>query len=72
MHNESLLFLKDALTDATDSKSIVVATHHVPTFLNYPEKYKGDLLNEAFASELSDLIESKNLIVKIIGAMQCI
>jgi Icc-related predicted phosphoesterase len=35
----------------------VVITHHVPTLLNYPEKYKGDVLNEAFAAELFDLIE---------------
>jgi Icc-related predicted phosphoesterase len=67
LHNESLLFIKDAITDATDSKSIVVATHHVPTFLNYPEKYKGDLLNEAFASELSDLIESNSVDYWIFG-----
>jgi hypothetical protein len=30
----------------------------MPTFLNYPEEYKGDALNEAFAVELSDLIET--------------
>jgi predicted phosphohydrolase len=53
---DSIQFLKKALQN-TDNKSIVV-THHVPTFLNYPEKYKGDTLNEAFAVELFDLIEN--------------
>ncbi len=32
-------------------------THHVPTFMNYPEKYRGDLLNMAFATELYDYIQ---------------
>ncbi len=36
----------------------VIATHHVPTLMNYPEKYKGDVLNDAFATELFDLIET--------------
>jgi len=56
LHEESIQFLRQALHHKyTDKK--VVATHHVPTFLNYPEKYKGDALNEAFAAELFDLIE---------------
>ena len=58
LHDENFTFLQNNLMDTTDSESIVVATHHVPTFLNYPEKYKGDLLNEAFAVELFDFIES--------------
>lgn len=35
----------------------MVVTHHAPTFLNYPEEYKGDVLNEAFAVELYYFIE---------------
>ncbi len=58
LYNENFRFLQNTLKGTTDSESIVVATHHVPTFINYPEKYKGDLLNEAFAVELSDFIES--------------
>ncbi|MCX6277078.1 MAG: hypothetical protein NT004_03150 [Bacteroidetes bacterium] len=53
MHDESLQFLRKELNQ---DKSIVV-TDHVPTFLHYPEKYKGDALNEAFAVELHDFIE---------------
>lgn len=56
LHTESLTFLKQALHHSYTTKTTVI-THHVPTFLNYPEKYKGDALNEAFAVELFDLIE---------------
>lgn len=56
LHAECLAFLKQALHYNNDTKKVVI-THHVPTFLNYPEKYKGDALNEAFAVELFDLIE---------------
>jgi len=45
----------------------VVTTHHVPTFLNYPEQYKGDILNEAFAVELYDLIEPSGVKYWIYG-----
>lgn len=57
LHAESLAFLKDELTTDRAQKTIVV-THHVPTLLNYPEKHKGSILNEGFAVELFDLIES--------------
>lgn len=55
-HEESLSFLKQAQHHYNTDKTVVV-THHVPTFMNYPAKYKGDILNEAFAVELFDLIE---------------
>jgi len=66
MHRESIDFIKSALNNSATG-SIVVATHHVPTFLNYPEKYKGDILNEAFVSELFELIESSNINYWIFG-----
>ena len=56
LHNESLNFFKEALHHNYTGKRIVIS-HHVPTFLNYPGKFKTDILNEAFAVELSDLIE---------------
>jgi predicted phosphohydrolase len=57
LHEESLNFITSELQNNTQPKSIVVS-HHVPTFLNYPAQYKGSILNEAFAVELFDLIES--------------
>jgi predicted phosphohydrolase len=56
LHEESLSFLKQTLHHNHTGITVVV-THHVPTLLNYPEKHKGDILNEAFAVELYDLIE---------------
>lgn len=55
LHDESLVFIKNELCSSENERKVVV-THHVPTFMNYPEKYKGDALNEAFAVELHDLI----------------
>lgn len=57
LHQESLQFIISEFQKETASKSVVV-THHVPTLMNYPEKYKGDMLNEAFAVELFNLIET--------------
>jgi len=57
LHEESLSFLEQELHRHYTGKTIVVP-HHVPTFLNYPKKYKGHVLNEAFAVELYDLIEA--------------
>ena len=56
LHEGCIDFLKQELAGNHANKTVVV-THHVPTFFNYPEKYKGDALNEAFAVELYDLIE---------------
>ena len=56
LHEDSLNFIASALQQKSTDKTIVV-THHVPTFMHYPEKYKGDTLNEAFGVELFELIE---------------
>lgn len=56
LHKECLDFIKKAL-QAKANKSIVVS-HHAPTLYNYSKKFKGDALNDAFAVELYDMIES--------------
>jgi hypothetical protein len=55
LHEESLVFLSAELA-APGTHNTAVVTHHVPTFMHYPETYKDSLLNEAFAMELSGLI----------------
>lgn len=60
LHNDSLEFIKQSLKE-NEEESIAVFTHHVPTCLNYPEQYKGDVLNEAFAVELFDMIEPSGI-----------
>jgi predicted phosphohydrolase len=57
MHDRCRSFLKEELDRKRPGQTIVI-THHMPTFRNYPEEYRGDALNEAFAVELSDLIEA--------------
>lgn len=56
LHENCLSFIANEFPRKPDNKTIVV-THHIPTFLNYPEKYRKSELNEAFAVELYDLIE---------------
>jgi hypothetical protein len=59
-HEVGLAFIQNELKTAQAQK-IAVFSHHCPTFLHYPEQYKGDVLNEAFAVELYDMIESSNI-----------
>jgi predicted phosphohydrolase len=59
-HTESLAFIQNELNTNQNGQTAVF-THHCPTFLNYPEQYKGDVLNEAFAVELHDLIEASEI-----------
>ncbi len=66
LYRESKEFLTDALSQERPGKTLVI-THHVPTFLNYPQKYRGDVLNEAFAAELFDLIEPSGVDYWIYG-----
>lgn len=55
LHLQSRQFVENTLEKPHQGSTIVIS-HHVPTFFNYPEMYKGSSLNEAFAVELHDLI----------------
>ena len=66
LHKESLEFIQNALNETSDDKTVVV-THHAPTFVNYPEKYVNSKINEAFASNLTELIEDNNIDFWIYG-----
>lgn len=66
LHEQCRSFLDDEISDDGAEKKVIV-THHVPTFLNYPEKYKGDSINEAFAVEMFSEIESSGADFWIFG-----
>jgi predicted phosphohydrolase len=66
LHEDCRTFLGNELSNITDQKKIVV-THHLPTFFNYPEKYRYSELNTAFATELFELIEPSNVDYWIFG-----
>jgi predicted phosphohydrolase len=59
-------FLRKEIALGTDCAKVVVS-HHVPTFLHYPERYKGDVLNEAFAVELFDFIRLSDIRLWLYG-----
>ena len=59
LHQESLQFLTTAFEENHDGKTIVIS-HHVPTYMNYPEKYKHSQVAEVFAVEMHDFIEKAN------------
>jgi hypothetical protein len=56
LHQESLEFLERELS--INAEKTVVVSHHVPTLFNYPPQYRSNILNEAFAVELFNLIET--------------
>jgi Icc-related predicted phosphoesterase len=55
MHQQSRLFIETALK--VDPVKTVVVTHHLPHAQSVPSRFQGDLLNAAYASDLSDVIE---------------
>jgi len=61
LHTESKAFLVSALKDKKEDFKTIVVSHHVPTLSNYPERYSGSKLNEAFVVELSDLIKDSEI-----------
>ncbi len=66
LHSDSMDFIKKELAQKHTGKTVMV-THHVPTLMNFPSQFKGSVLNEAFAVELSPLIESSKIDYWIYG-----
>jgi hypothetical protein len=56
LHKAARAFIESELAKPFDGKSVVV-THHAPSPRSIDRKFKGSLLNPAFASNLEDLIE---------------
>lgn len=57
MHDTSLAFLKAELKEHAGEQNIVM-THHVPTMRQYPVFFRNSPINDAFAVELQDFIET--------------
>ena len=55
LHENSVSFLQRAFGETNTIKTVVV-THHVPTLYQYPDQYVNSPLNDAFVTELYDLI----------------
>jgi len=70
LHEACRQFVEQAVAAAGSTHKIVM-THHLPTFMHYPEKYKADLLNQAFATELYDFIETSGIDCWIYGHHHC-
>ena len=66
LHKQSVEFLKEELM-SNNSENTVVVTHHVPTFKNYPEKYKASSINQAFTVEMHDFINDSNIDIWVYG-----
>lgn len=66
LHDDALTFIKSQLPSEEGKKTIVIS-HHIPTFYNYPEKYRHSELNSAFATELFDLVEASSVDYWIFG-----
>jgi predicted phosphohydrolase len=66
LHGRCKHFLTKELSSGETTPTIVV-THHIPTLMNYPERYRNSKINEAFAVELHDLIESSHAAYWISG-----
>ncbi len=60
LHQASLQFIKKEVTRLIGSPKIVVS-HHVPTLKHYPPKYKNSRLQEGFAIELHNYIETSDI-----------
>lgn len=58
LHDESLSFIKDAMTRRTNNT--VVVTHHLPSNLCNAAVHNNSPINEAFCVNLTDFIEGSN------------
>ena len=66
LHQTSKSFLASAVQENQNLKRVIVS-HHIPTYLNYPKKFKDSEINEAFAVELSDFIKTSKVNYWIYG-----
>ena len=66
LHQESLLWLGNAI-EKYRGKKIVVVTHHAPSARSIDKKFVGNPLNPAFASRLDQFIEQREIALWVHG-----
>ena len=66
LHQIGLNFIEATLLKNKNQKNVVVS-HHVPTFLNYPEEHRQSKVNQGFATELFDIIHDSSIDYWIYG-----
>ena len=60
-HDKCLSYIKNVVAEKDDEKFVVV-THHSPSYQSVAEKYRGQLLNGAYHSNLDEFIMDKSQI----------
>ena len=68
LNRESRAFLKRELARPFDGYTVVM-THHAPSERSVENRFKGDMLTPAFASDLTDLVEASGAAIWIHGHM---
>ena len=66
LHQTCFDFIQQTLNKNKNEINMVV-THHVPTFMNYPEQHIRSTINQGFATELFDLIHDSSIEYWIYG-----
>jgi predicted phosphohydrolase len=66
LHQKSIDFIQTKLLKNKLEKNIIIS-HHIPTFLNYPEEHRQSKVNQGFATELLDLIHDSSIDYWIYG-----
>ncbi len=68
MHQDSVCWLKDSLINSNTSTNIVI-THHAPSNISVPEKFRNKHISSAFASNLENIILETNPLLWVHGHM---
>ena len=66
LHQKSIDFIQSTLLKNKLEKNIIIS-HHIPTFLNYPEEHRQSKVNQGFATELFDIIHDSSIDYWIYG-----
>ncbi len=60
LHDACFEFISRTVKKNENEKNVVIS-HHVPTFMNYPEQHATSKVNQGFATELFEFIHASNI-----------